>query len=138
MEKRTALLPQLLEEKEKGNTAYLKYDKLVVKGPNPDKNSDKRKRELSTSPQSTSTNKPKKQQTISSIKTNRTNAFNLMRTRSNSLNDKLIKNNSNQQPVNRKSNQFTKTKQQKQHNLPQADWSSWGTETIILQPSNKV
>ncbi|GBP14745.1 hypothetical protein EVAR_9646_1 [Eumeta japonica] len=89
MEKRKALLPQLLEEKEKGNTAYLKYNKLVVKGPNPDKNCDKRKRELSTSPQSTSTTKPKKQQTISSIKTNRTNAFDLMRTRSNSLKDTL-------------------------------------------------
>lgn len=85
IEKRKALLPQLLEEKKKGNIAFLKYDKLVVKGPN----TDKRKRELSTSPQSTSTTKPKKQLTISSIKTNRTNAFDLMRTRSNSLTDTL-------------------------------------------------
>ncbi|XP_022823945.1 uncharacterized protein LOC111354630 [Spodoptera litura] len=81
IEKRKALLPQLLEEKKKGNIAFMKYDKLIVKGPN----TDKRKRELSSSPQSSSTNNPKKQQTISSIKTNRTNAFDLMRTRSNSL-----------------------------------------------------
>nr|XP_021189846.1 uncharacterized protein LOC110375883 [Helicoverpa armigera] len=83
IEKRKALLPQLLEEKKKGNIAFLKYDKLVVKQPN----TDKRKREPSTSPRSTSTTNPKKQQTINSIKTNRTNAFDLMRTRSNSFTD---------------------------------------------------
>uniref|UniRef100_A0A2A4J1F3 Endonuclease-reverse transcriptase n=1 Tax=Heliothis virescens TaxID=7102 RepID=A0A2A4J1F3_HELVI len=85
IEKRKALLPQLLEEKKKGNAAFLKYDKLVVKGPN----TDKRKRELSISPRSTPTTNPKKQQTISSIKTNKNNAFDLMRTRSNSLTDIL-------------------------------------------------
>ncbi|GBP69809.1 hypothetical protein EVAR_51972_1 [Eumeta japonica] len=83
IEKRKALLPQLLEEKKKGNIAYLKYDKLVVKGPI----TDKRKREISTSPQSTYTTKPKKQQTISSVKSNRKNVFDLMRNRSNSLTD---------------------------------------------------
>lgn len=92
IEKRKALLPQLLEEKKKGNIAFLKYDKLVVKGPNVDK----RKRELSTSPQSTSTTKNKKQQTISSIRNNRTNAFDLMRIRSNSLTDILTHTSKNQ------------------------------------------
>ncbi|GBP56023.1 hypothetical protein EVAR_97444_1 [Eumeta japonica] len=92
IEKRKALLPQLLEEKKKGNIAYLKYDKLVVKGPI----TDKRKREISTSPQSTYTTKPKKQQTISSVKSNRKNVFDLMRNRSNSLTDiPTHKNNSN-------------------------------------------
>lgn len=85
IEKRKALIPQLLEEKKKGNIAFLKYDKLVVKGPI----TDKRKRELSVSPESTSTTKPKKQQIISSSKTYRTNAYDLMRTRSNSLTDTL-------------------------------------------------
>lgn len=81
IEKRKALIPQLLEEKKKGNIAFLKYDKLVVKGPN----TDKRKRELSISPRSTSTTNPKKQQTTSSNKSTRNNVFDLMRTRSNSL-----------------------------------------------------
>lgn len=82
IEKRKALLPQLLEEKKKGKIVFLKYDKLVVKEPD----SDKRKRELSTSPQSTSTTNPKKQQTTSSIKTSRINTF-YKTSRSNSLTD---------------------------------------------------
>ena len=73
IEKRKALLPQLIEEKKKGNIAYLKYDKLIVKGPS----TDKRKRETSTSPQLRPTTKPKTQHTITSIKTNRTNAYDL-------------------------------------------------------------
>lgn len=82
LEKRKALQAQLKEEWEKGNTAYLKYDKLIVKENNTSQ--EKRKRENSTSPPS-SDNKPKKQQALSSIKTNRSNAFDIMRTRSNSF-----------------------------------------------------
>lgn len=82
LEKRKALLPKLKEERNKGNIAYLKYDQLIIK-----ENStsyEKRKREPSASPYENS--QPKKQQTISlSSKTNRTNAFDLMRGRSNSL-----------------------------------------------------
>ena len=85
IKKRKALLPQLLEEKKKGNIAFLKYDKLVVKG----SNTDKRKRELSISPLSISTTNPRKQQTTNSIKLNRKNAFDLMRTRSTSSTDTL-------------------------------------------------
>ncbi|GBP07186.1 hypothetical protein EVAR_92088_1 [Eumeta japonica] len=67
--KRERLYTTATRGEEKGNIAYLKYDKLVVKGPI----TDKRKREISTSPQSTYTTKPKKQQTISSVKSNRKN-----------------------------------------------------------------
>ncbi|VVD03755.1 unnamed protein product [Leptidea sinapis] len=52
-----ALQPQLLEERKKGNIAYLKYDKIIIKEPNT--NNDKRKREQSTSPQSPSKTQPK-------------------------------------------------------------------------------
>lgn len=82
LEKRKALQAQLKEEWEKGNTAYLKYDKLIVKENNT--NQEKRKRETSTSP-SLSNIQPKKQQTLSTIKSNRSNAFDIMRTRSNSF-----------------------------------------------------
>lgn len=85
LEKRKVLQAQLKEEWEKGNTAYLKYDKLIVKE-NTSKNTsqEKRKREFSTTPPS-SENKLKKQQAMSSIKSNRSNAFDSMRIRSNSL-----------------------------------------------------
>lgn len=46
LDKRRALQPQLLEERKKGNTAFLQYDKLIVK----ESNADKRKRKPSTSP----------------------------------------------------------------------------------------
>lgn len=82
LEKRKALQAELVEERKKGNKAYLKYDKLVIKENNI--NQEKRKRETSTSPAS-NINQPKKQQTLSSIKSNRINAFDLMRSRSNSL-----------------------------------------------------
>lgn len=81
LEKRKALQPRLLEEKKKGNIAFFKYDQLIVREPN----TDKRKRELSTSPQSIADTQPKKQQMLSSTKANRTNAFDAMRSRSNSL-----------------------------------------------------
>ncbi|XP_022827403.1 uncharacterized protein LOC111357079 [Spodoptera litura] len=80
IEKRKALQPKLAEEMKKGNIAYIKYDKLVVKE-NTNAN-DKRKREDSNSPQADI--QPKKQQTLMASKNNRVNAFDFMR-RSNSL-----------------------------------------------------
>lgn len=82
LEKRRALQTELAEEREKGKIAYLKYDKLIVKENNVSQ--EKRKRETSSSPTSIN-NQPKKQQTIASNKTKRTNAFDMMRSRSNSL-----------------------------------------------------
>lgn len=82
LEKRKMLQVQLVEERKKGNIAYLKYDRLIVKE-NKD-SQEKRKRESSASP-SAYNNQPKKQQIVSSIKSNRTNAFDMMRSRSNSL-----------------------------------------------------
>ncbi|XP_075986288.1 uncharacterized protein LOC142983255 [Anticarsia gemmatalis] len=79
MEKRKELLPKLEEERKKGNIAYLKHDKLIVKE---NRTQDKRKRESSSSPQANT--QPRKQQ-IWTSKDNRTNAFDLMRNRSNSL-----------------------------------------------------
>lgn len=81
LEKRKALQAELVEERKKGNTAYLKYDKLIVKE---NTNQEKRKRETSASP-SAENNHPRKQQTLSVINHNRTNAFDVMRSRSNSL-----------------------------------------------------
>ena len=79
MEKRKELQPRLEEERKKGNIAYLKHDKLIIKE---NKTNDKRKRELSLSPQTNA--QPKKYQGWTP-KDNRTNAFDLMRNRSNSL-----------------------------------------------------
>nr|XP_037871000.1 uncharacterized protein LOC119629390 [Bombyx mori]XP_037871614.1 uncharacterized protein LOC119629555 [Bombyx mori] len=81
LEKRKALLPQLMEERRKGNFAYLRYDKLIIKENKYVK--DSRKRELSISPQTNS--QSKKIQPSTSAKNNRTNAFDLMRGRSNSF-----------------------------------------------------
>ncbi|CAG4959719.1 unnamed protein product [Colias eurytheme] len=83
LEKRKALLPKLKEEREKGNTAFLIYDKLVVK----ESNTDKRKREPTTSP-SPSKTQPKKHQVLFSAKVNRKNAFDAMRPRSSSCTNK--------------------------------------------------
>ncbi|XP_013180641.1 PREDICTED: uncharacterized protein LOC106127160 [Papilio xuthus] len=82
LEKRKALQVELIEERNKGKIAYIKYDKLIVKDHNTNK--EKRKRETSVSP-STHVSHPNKQQALSSIKTNRTNAFDMMRARSNSF-----------------------------------------------------
>lgn len=81
IEIRKALQPKLIEERNKGNIAYINYDKLIIKENKTNK--EKRKREVSKSPQSDT--QPKKQQTFTSSKINRTNAFDLMRGRSNSL-----------------------------------------------------
>lgn len=81
LEIRKSLQPKLMEERQKGNLAYIKYDKLIVK-----ENSrviDKRKREKSTSPRVEL--QPKKQLTESSAKNNRINAFDKMRGRSHSF-----------------------------------------------------
>lgn len=51
LEVRKNLQPILEEERKKGNIAFIKYDKLVVKKPN-DTNREKRKREKSGSPNS--------------------------------------------------------------------------------------
>ncbi|CAG4938560.1 unnamed protein product [Colias eurytheme] len=48
LEKRKQLQPLVEEEKKKGNIAYIKYDKLIVKKPK--ENREKRKRESSDSP----------------------------------------------------------------------------------------
>lgn len=83
LEKRKALLPQLKEEREKGNTAFLNYDKLVVK----ESNTEKRKREPTTSP-SPSKTQPRKHQILCSDKVSRKNAFDAMRPRLNSYTNK--------------------------------------------------
>ncbi|KOB76734.1 Endonuclease-reverse transcriptase, partial [Operophtera brumata] len=95
LEKRKALVPKLTEEINKGNIAYLKYDKLIVKEKKNNNNKDKRKREASTSPQTDI--QPRKQHTLTTTKTNRKNAFDFMRGRSNSLSlyTQMVKNNSN-------------------------------------------
>lgn len=82
LEKRKILQAQLAEERKKGNIAFLKYDKLVVKENTISQ--EKRKREPSVSP-SMYNNQSKKQHFVLSAKANRTNAFDMMRHRSNSL-----------------------------------------------------
>ncbi|CAK1546536.1 unnamed protein product [Leptosia nina] len=79
LEKRKLLQTRLKEERMKGNFAYLKYDKLVVKENNTTK--EKRKREVSSSPQDNTTIK---KQTWTPSQ-NRRNAFDVMRARANSL-----------------------------------------------------
>lgn len=79
LDTRKKLLPKLAEERKKGNYAYINYDKLVIK--QGQTSNEKRKRELSTSPNKIE--HPRKQQL--STKANRKNAFDLMRNRNNSL-----------------------------------------------------
>lgn len=81
LEKRKMLQTKLKEERMKGNFAYIKYDKLVVK--ETDTANEKRKRELSFSPRDDT--QIKKQQTWTPSQKNRLNAFDVMRGRSNSL-----------------------------------------------------
>lgn len=78
-EKRRELIPKLIEERAKGNFAYIKYDKLVVKETNIAKET--RKRDISTSPEDQ--NQAKKIVSNSSaIKDIRKNAFDMMRAHS--------------------------------------------------------
>ena len=55
LDKRKQLQPQVEEEIKKGNIAYIKYDKLIVKRPK--ENREKRKRETSDSPKAPSEKK---------------------------------------------------------------------------------
>lgn len=81
LEKRRELKTKLIEERAKGNTAYIKYDQLVVKEGN--QNKEKRKRDQLTSPENQNqAKKPVSNNTAT--KENRRNAFDLMRPRSNS------------------------------------------------------
>jgi len=93
----------------KGNFAYLKYDKLIVKENNITK--DKRKREISSSPRDNT--HAKKQQLWTLSQGNRHNAFDLMRVRSNSLSSYLVKNRQQQLDIgNQKTIQHTKIENQ--------------------------
>lgn len=83
--KRRELQSKLKEERDKGNFAAIFYDKLVVKEGPADKG--KRKRNPSASP---NTPAPPRKQAIT--KTNRVNAFDAMRVRSNSLTPKTSAN----------------------------------------------
>lgn len=58
LDKRKQLQPQVEEEIKKGNIAYIKYDKLIVKKPK--ENREKRKRETSNSPKAPSEKKNNK------------------------------------------------------------------------------
>lgn len=84
LEKRRELKPKLIEERAKGNIAYIKYDKLVVKEGNSNPNNEKRKRDPSTSPANQNQAKKAVNRT-SATKEMRKNAFDLMRSKSNSL-----------------------------------------------------
>ncbi|GBP13561.1 Histidine triad nucleotide-binding protein 3 [Eumeta japonica] len=61
LDKRKQLQPQVEEEIKKGNIAYIKYDKLIVKKPK--ENREKRKRETSDSPKAPSEKKNNKKAT---------------------------------------------------------------------------
>lgn len=82
LEKRRELRPKLIEERAKGNFAYIKYDQLIVKEGN--QNKEKRKRDQSTSPEN-QTQAKKVVKNTSVIKENRKNAFDMMSPRSNSF-----------------------------------------------------
>lgn len=90
LEKRRELKPKLIEERAKGNTAYIKYDQLVVKEGIPIK--EKRKRDQLSSPDNLNQAKKTIVTNSSVIKENRKNAFDLMRPRSSSITN--ISNNS--------------------------------------------
>ncbi|XP_045502867.1 uncharacterized protein LOC123699864 [Colias croceus] len=81
LDKRKLLQQQLIEEREKGRYAVIKYDKLIVRD-NKNKN-ENRKRNRSESPNK---NIPDNKQKLTEIsKSHRKNAFDIMRVRSNSL-----------------------------------------------------
>ncbi|VVD01456.1 unnamed protein product [Leptidea sinapis] len=83
LEKIRELKPKLIEEREKGNTAYIKYDQLVVK--EGALINEKRKRDQLTSPDNQNQAKKTTVTNSSIIKENRKNAFDLMRPRSSSI-----------------------------------------------------
>ncbi|KAK9884380.1 hypothetical protein WA026_005336 [Henosepilachna vigintioctopunctata] len=92
LKKRKELQTKLVEERNKGNIAYLKCDKLIIKENNTSQ--EKRKGDMSTSPFSSYT-QPKNQPTLFTFKANRTNAFDKMRSRSNSFSNICNVTNSN-------------------------------------------
>lgn len=79
LNKRKELLPKLEEERAKGHFAVISYDKLIIKEGRP--GNEKRKRD--SPPSSSVSDQPRKQHLTA--KTSRRNAFDLMRSRSNSL-----------------------------------------------------
>lgn len=90
LEKRRELQAKVKEERAKGNFAYIKYDKIIIREGN--LNTEKRKRDQSSSPENQNYAK-KPVSNTSSIKENRKNAFDMMRPRSSSL--QLTKSNQN-------------------------------------------
>lgn len=65
LDKRKQLQPQVEEEIKKGNIAYIKYDKLIVKKSK--ENREKRKRETSDSPKTPSEKKTNKKSTMNNL-----------------------------------------------------------------------
>ncbi|XP_045450800.1 uncharacterized protein LOC123659644 [Melitaea cinxia] len=86
LERRRELQPKLKEERAKGNFAYIKYDQLIVKEGNINK--EKRKREQSTSPENYNCAKKLVSDTPS-IKENMVNSFKITGNRLNSLSQEM-------------------------------------------------
>lgn len=83
LEKRKELIPQLLQEREKGKIAYIKKDKLIIRDSKEDNNV-KRKRDQVESPESS----PNQATTSAPKKINKTNMFNyITRGRTTSLSE---------------------------------------------------
>lgn len=82
VDKRKSLQEQMQEERKKGNFAIIKYDQLIIKTGG---KSEKRKRDLPTTPEENA--QTRKQYVPNPAKVGRMNAFDLMRTRSNSVNN---------------------------------------------------
>ena len=90
LQKRKQLQSDLMEERNKGNFAYLKCDRLIVKQNT--NHQEKRKRDSSVSPNAGNI-QPKKQQSRFPTMSKRADAFDIMRARSNSLTNLAPKNN---------------------------------------------
>lgn len=87
IEKRKELKTKLEEEIKKGNIAYIRYDRLIIK--NKEETNEKRKRSPSQSPKILSGTP--ESQTKAPNKLSKTNAFSYMRARSNSNKDSIGK-----------------------------------------------
>lgn len=86
MDKRKSLQHQMQEERKKGNFAIIKYDQLIIKE-NGSKQ-EKRKRDLTKTPENK--DHQRKEHITNPAKTSRTNAFDVLRGRSNSSSDITI------------------------------------------------
>lgn len=84
IQKRKELLPQLKEERKKGNVAYIWNNKLIVKP----RENEKRKRDNSTSPGRNLQQQEKPKTIVAPAKLLRTDPFAYMRSRSHSLTEK--------------------------------------------------